>query len=1058
MSNLVQPFDFYLLRVPLLPLGDLLTLHAQSEPAHLIEALHARYQEPLLQEAIYLASPELYQRMVKWLARPANDQSADNERLVLTLYKYLVRMCTRCTPYGLFAGFATGRLSTDPSHWQLAPAAKRLHRNARLDMNYVAELAKQIEADPHIRAQLRFNVNSSLYRTPEGYRYYEYRMRNKRRHYQLVAVKASAYVDLVLTAAKPGASYTQLLAQLMEQDGVTPATAARFLDRLIESQLLLSELEPTVTGPEFYHHLVARVATLSPQHPSLTSLREIQTLLTGPGVGTAAYQAVEAVVHASLPAATSRDLVQTDLRLNLASSVLNDRVAGWLGADLQAAAALHRSKLPADIQTFINRFSERYEEQEVPLLEALDSEAGLGYGTSTSLRANYTPLIDDMRVPGKASIPAVTWTPYRRLLLRKLQESQQQGLDRVKITAADLASLAEPGTQPAPLPASFYAIGSVVAANAAALDTGDFQFHLIACHGPGALILLSRFAPADPILAAHLAEAAQREQQAQPDVLLAEVVHLPEARAGNVLQRPALHSYEIPFLGASSVPATHQLPVTELLVSVRHGRVVLRSARTGQVIVPRLTTAHNYSAGLPVYKFLGDLQSTGDTGAVLWDWGVLGRQAFLPRVECGRLILSRAQWNLPASAASEVGDLRQADTQAAFRQRYGLPARVVLADGDNELLLDLACSLAWELLAQRLKKGPTTLLEFVHDPASTLLTDERQAGYANEVILPFTTVASRPRRAVPPIAVAASTGGQLPVRSFALGSEWTYLKVYCGPKWAERILTEYLRPCLLELEATELVAEWFFVRYADPRPHLRLRLRHRPEPATVATIVSRLHQALAGLQQARVVQALQYDTYHRELERYGAAPISFSETVFGHDSRAVLQFLDLLSGDAGERYRWLFALRGVDQLLTDFGLSLPEKAALAVQSQQDFFAEFNGNATLTRRLNDKYREVSRELTDFLHGAEQEPELVEAVRAFATRSAAIQIAVQDLVAAHPTLDVGAAVRRLLPSYLHMFLNRMFLANQRLHELVVYHYLVKYYATAQARSRQLVAACS
>jgi len=234
-------------------------------------------------------------------------------------------------------------------------------------------------------------------------------------------------------------------------------------------------------------------------------------------------------------------------------------------------------------------------------------------------------------------------------------------------------------------------------------------------------------------------------------------------------------------------------------------------------------------------------------------------------------------------------------------------------------------------------------------------------------------------------------------------------------------------------------------------------LLHDTNPAHVATIIGSLHQVLAGLQQERIVQTIQYDTYHREIERYGAATMELSETVFYHDSQAVLHFLNLLEGDEGERYRWLFAIRGVDELLTDFGLSLPEKIALTERVYLSFFQEFNGDSRLTRQLNDKYRIVSRELTSFLDPANDTPYIQDAVNVFATRSVAIREAYAawqgTFEPQYPAASPPAAVRRLLPSYLHMFLNRIFLANQRLHELVVYHYLGKHYKSVAARQKHL-----
>lgn len=1043
MSSVIHPLGFYVLRLPLLPISDLWRLHACATLPALAGAIQVLYQREEIQDAIYLASPELHQEMMKWLGQPTAARSADDERLVLTLYKYLLRMSSRCTPYGLFAGFATGTIGAAPTCWELAPAEGRRASYARLDMNYVAELSKQLTADPSLKTQLTFTVNNSLYKLHDSYRYYESRTRNKQRSYYLVSVKSSAYLEQVLAAAKAGVSY-DTLRSLLEASGIAAAAAAGYLDRLIAAQVLLSELEPTVTGREFFHCLVDRLEQLAPEHPQLPPLRRISVLLATNAGGVAASQAVQDLIRQALPQASSRDLIQNDLRLNMAHNNLNQAAVAHLSQDLGALAGLYQAAAPVELKAFAMAFYQRYEEQEIPLLEALDGEAGVGYGATRGSRANYTPLVEDVRVPGAAGASTVAWTAYRQLVFRKFQESQRNGQAVVVLTDEDLRSLA--GPNPAKVPSALFALGNLSAPNTQALDQGDFRFYLTGCYGPGALTLLARFGHADPALAEQLRAGAQREQQAHGEALLAEVVHLPEARVGSIVQRPQLRDYEIPFLGNASVPADRQIPVADLLVSVRGGRVLLRSRRLNKLVIPRLTAAHNYSGGLPVYRFLCDLQQQHEAFAITWDWGVLHTQSYLPRVEYGRIVLSRARWQLPATAYAAAADCRTSAQVARFRQQYQLPAQVLLVEADNELLLDFACPLALSLLVQQLKKGPVLLCEFGHGDQTPLVTDEHQTTYVSELIIPFVG----PAPVLAPAAVAAPAGALR--RVFALGSEWTYLKVYCGTKWADKILVDYLRPCLEDFEQQGHISQWFFVRYADPEPHLRLRLRHAPDPATIAVLIGQLHRALAGLQQERVVRDVQYDTYRREMERYGAATMEFSEAVFHHDSQAVLSFLDLIEGEEGERYRWLFAVRGVDALLDDFGLSLAEKAAVAEQARQGFFREFRGNAALTRQLNDKYRAVGRQLATFLNPDYDPAEIQEAVAVFGRRSAGIGAACDELRGILGP-NVAARLRPLLPSYLHMFLNRMFTANQRLHELVVYHYLTKHYTSLVARERQL-----
>ncbi len=59
---------------------------------------------------------------------------------------------------------------------------------------------------------------------------------------------------------------------------------------------------------------------------------------------------------------------------------------------------------------------------------------------------------------------------------------------------------------------------------------------------------------------------------------------------------------------------------------------------------------------------------------------------------------------------------------------------------------------------------------------------------------------------------------------------------------------------------------------------------------------------------------------------------------------------------------------------------------------------------------------------------------EVIAIFTLRSMRISAALQA---------AGVPVHEQLSSYIHMFLNRMLLSNQRKHELVIYHCLSRYY---------------
>ena len=144
-------FPKYVLRTPLLPLSFFLDL--TQEPILTQEALKEACQENYIKEALFLASPSLYTAFEKWLDGNLTN-SNDQERMTHSILKYLSRMSSRCTPFGLFAGTAVGAFD-DKTDIKLKQTNEN-GRHTRLDMNYLVALSQDIVKDENIRKQLQF--------------------------------------------------------------------------------------------------------------------------------------------------------------------------------------------------------------------------------------------------------------------------------------------------------------------------------------------------------------------------------------------------------------------------------------------------------------------------------------------------------------------------------------------------------------------------------------------------------------------------------------------------------------------------------------------------------------------------------------------------------------------------------------------------------------------------------------------------------------------------------------------------------------------------------------
>src|SRR5262249_28818738 len=145
-----------------------------ADRAHLRQRLRTVFRRPEVREALFVASPDLEERLDLWLGEPNGDPGQKIER---ALVRYFARMAGRATPFGLFAGCSVGTLDaqTDTDTRLILAERARYRRHTRLDMDYLVLITDALARAPNIGPTLAFGVNSSLYPSRGRLRYLEVR-------------------------------------------------------------------------------------------------------------------------------------------------------------------------------------------------------------------------------------------------------------------------------------------------------------------------------------------------------------------------------------------------------------------------------------------------------------------------------------------------------------------------------------------------------------------------------------------------------------------------------------------------------------------------------------------------------------------------------------------------------------------------------------------------------------------------------------------------------------------------------------------------------------------
>ena len=673
-----QNFSNYILRTPLLDFGFYKRL--TSEDVVSDQQLKQAYCNPIIKEAIFLASPTVYFELEKWLNEELDPKKI--KKIKNSLLKYLTRLSTRCTPFGIFAGCALGDFTADTQI--IAAKPESAQRHTRLDMNYLVALSQDLSKKKELRDQLLFYPNSSLYQSGNQLRYIEYYYMQSRRQHHIVEIDNSVYLENVLNLAQQGLQLYELAKSLIAMD-ISLDQAKAFVEELIENQVLISELEPSISGPEFEDQLLEVLDRLPGTNEETSLLKNIREQLAHLdlqlGNKPEKYLKVSELLANNPTSFELKYLFQTDMQLMPKRNKLSASVAASIQKGLTLLNRITPPEQESNLKQFKEAFLERYEDREMPLAQVLDVETGIGYIQHKG-SGDVNPLVDDLILPGETDTYAHTKLSSNQIdeiLLKKLIVCDQQNSQKIVLKDDDFEQFPIHWDD---LPDTMSTMIKLVD------DDGKEKIKFTFATGSSAANLLGRFCHGDSKIHEFTNQITALEQRMNPDKILAEIVHLPEARVGNIIMRPSLRNYEIPYLARSLAYGKHQVSISDLYVSIRNNRIYLWSKKLNKEVLPRLSNAHNFSFNaLPIYQFLADLQGSDLRRGLFFGFGTAEKgRDFLPRVEYNNLILHEAKWTIKKrniqpllKVIDHASNLKKEVVK--FRKQHRIPKYASLIDG-----------------------------------------------------------------------------------------------------------------------------------------------------------------------------------------------------------------------------------------------------------------------------------------------------------------------------------------------------------------------------------------
>lgn len=653
---------------------------------------------------------------------------------------------------------------------------------------------------------------------------------------------------------------------------------------------------------------------------------------------------------------------------------------------------------PQELSNFKNAFLRRFEQAEIPIMLALDPEVGVGYG-------NQEQSIDADQLETLVGLAS------ERLADANAQLREQLLKTILKHTGSYVIKLEELKE----LEANTGGIQMLPNSIAATCTVTDDLLWLDMMGGASAVSMSGRFALGIPYIEHYCREIAADEQAANPDVLFFDVGYTKEGKVDNVNRRPAIYDLQLNILNYDTSP--HPLSLTDIYLSVQMDRVVLRSRSLNKRILPRMASAYNYRrSDLSVFRLLMDIQTQDvQTNLTFKLPHFLSGLLFYPRIQYKNIVVSPASWSLP------VAELRATATAAErilfLKSWLSLrlqTTHIKTGKGDQTLCMDINVDDDLALLAGICLKEAAVLVEEAQLPKKGIVQDPTGAVYLPQVVIAL----QHQQRVVAPLTTAQE---QFPAiaksRLILLGSNWLYFQIFCPVYRSDQILDKiagYVEDIRHQLR------KWFFIRYDDAGPHIRLRLMLKNRSVTY-TLINELSQLLKAELESGIVSDIKLCTYRPEVHRYYSEQMEAVESHFFVDSEFVISMIGELLSD-NDRYRLCMDL--YQSVESSGAIRYSALEHLTIKMTESYNNEHYIKQEQFKAINSRFRTFRQYLSPSLS---------------LTSTALHERLKQSFIAT--ILLYPALIRpKIFADLLHMHVNRLFSSHQRIHEMIFYNFLM------------------
>ncbi|QNK61933.1 lantibiotic dehydratase [Pedobacter sp. PAMC26386] len=505
-------------------------------------------------------------------------------KIKFTIWKYFNRAKFRATPYGNFAAFSIVPVSNETSTSPVTLSKKHLvHRF----VNWQEK--ENFNADPKwlIRHVGFLTTNTTAYIGGGELRY----INTENGSFELSAINIEETTQSTLDFCRTKRTVEEIQNFLHNEHSLSKTMTSYFLEQLVTFQLLITDFQPNIIGPDYYLRIGFSQADKKNDY-IISERKRIKGKLS------------------------ERRL---QILIELTEFLSKHTIAHKIDS----------------LDNFRLKFIKKFEHKEVPLLIAMDPEIGIGY-RSLTINKDEGALVQELKQDRPyQSIHNLPYTALHQFILNQMMQQQTVQLhefnDQRKTSRLSVANTI-----------------SIL------LQCTEEHIIMENVGGCTANALLGRFSLASEEVTRIGQRFAQIEQEANPGVLFFDIGYQIEKHADNINRRKAIYNYELPILSwpeSNQILALDDIMVSvrgeELILhSAKYGK---------RLIPKLASAYNYSRSDLTVYRFLSDLQHQGlHTSLSINLSTIFPGLLHYPRAQYKNVILSPERWQVPEYLCKEA--------------------------------------------------------------------------------------------------------------------------------------------------------------------------------------------------------------------------------------------------------------------------------------------------------------------------------------------------------------------------------------------------------------------